>query len=323
VPAKNALLPCGMIGVLSTAIGDTLMVSTSQRARLIMLGTGTPNLEATRFQSSLVIVAPAPRPDLPARAYVLDCGGGALQRLRQAHAKYDESLAPARLTSLFLTHLHPDHTTGLADFIIAPWVEGRTDPLEIIAPTGTIKLVEHLMQAYSVGIGEHRDGLAPIAGEPHAIVRELTNAPIGTLHKNVYQDDWVVVDALRVTHGNLIAYAYRFRTAGGTVVVSGDTGALPAMADFAHEADILVHEVYSAEMLQSRPEAWQTYHRAFHTSTSELGRIISEAQPRQTILTHQLLWGTSPDALLDEIRAHAPTYTGELIYGEDLMLVEV
>ena len=32
---------------------------------------------------------------------------------------------------MLFTHIHSDHTLGLADLIITPWIMGRTDPLKI------------------------------------------------------------------------------------------------------------------------------------------------------------------------------------------------
>ena len=87
------------------------------RTRLVLLGTGNPNLHPDRYQSSLAVIVD----DVP---YIVDCGGGTVQRLSQAqHEKGISALAAPRLSRLFLTHLHPDHTTGLPDFIIALWLE--------------------------------------------------------------------------------------------------------------------------------------------------------------------------------------------------------
>ena len=112
------------------------------RTQVVLLGTGNPNLEPPdRYQSSLAVIVD----DVP---YIVDCGGGTVQRLSQAwHEKGIDALAAEHLTRLFLTHLHPDHTTGLPDFLIALWLE-REDPVHIWGPTGTKALVEHILAGY-------------------------------------------------------------------------------------------------------------------------------------------------------------------------------
>jgi len=275
--------------------------------KLVLLGTGTPNLEHDRSQSALAIV-------LNDEAYLVDCGGGAVQRLAQAAHRHNITpLASARVKRVFLTHLHPDHTVGLADLLIGGWVEGRVEPMHIYGPAGTQKLCDLLLAAHEIGISEHVDGIAPIEGCPRADVTEIEAGVI-------YKGEQVQIEAFRVEHGSLDAFGYKFMAEGKTVVMSGDTCYLPELAQIAMDCDILVHEVCSARMLETRPEEWQRYHRQYHTTTTQLAELVNIARPKWLVLTHQLLWGTTPEALVAEI---TQTYNGEVIYGRDLDVVEV
>lgn len=279
------------------------------RTKLILLGTGTPNILPDRAQSALAII-------VDEQAYIVDCGGAIMQRIAEAQARYDfAALRSENLTRLFLTHLHPDHTTGLPDFIIAPWVLIRDASLQIFAPQGTQTLVDHVLEGYKIGIGEHQHGIAPLNHSLTVEVDEIADTPTAP----IYQDDLVTVTAFRVSHGNLTAYGYRFVTPDKTIVISGDTCPTENLIQHAQNCDILVHEVYSARMLVQRPPAWQAYHRAVHTSTLELAQIATQTQPKLLLLTHQLFWGTSDAELLQEITEH---YAGEVISGQDLMLIE-
>lgn len=270
---------------------------------LVLLGTGTPNILPDRFQSSYAVIVN----DVP---FIVDCGGGTLQRLAQAfHEKRVNALQMPALTRLFLTHLHPDHTTGLADFIVAPWVEGRKETLTIHGPTGTGSLVKHLLEAYSVGIGEHRHGLAPIN---HELVVQVEHLVVG----EIYRDAHVSVEAFRVEHGGLEAYGFKFVTPDGSIVFSGDTCPVDTLIEAARGCDILVHEVYSAARLKQHPVEWQTYHQVVHTSTVELAEIARKAQPKLLVLTHQLFWGQSEEGLLAEV-----THAGKVISGRDLDVI--
>ncbi|MCA9884708.1 MAG: MBL fold metallo-hydrolase [Anaerolineae bacterium] len=272
---------------------------------LILLGTGTPNLHPSRYQSSLVIIAEG-------QPYLVDCGGGTMQRVSRARDQFQlDALDMKRLTRLFLTHLHPDHTTGLPDFLIAPWVLERDAAVEVYGPRGTTHLVDGILSAYEIGIAEHRDGLAPI-NNPLSI-------QTGTISEGrIYQDAALTVDAFPASHGGLEAYSFKFATADKTIVVSGDTSPTEAMLGFAKGCDVLVHEVYSAERLKRRQPDWQRYHSQVHTSTEQLAEIANITRPDVLVMVHQLFWGASEAEILAEVTSR---YDGEVICGHDLQRI--
>jgi ribonuclease BN (tRNA processing enzyme) len=276
------------------------------KTKLVLLGTGTPNILPNRYQSSLAVIVD----DKP---FIVDCGGGTMQRISQAyHEKNIEALAMPKLTHLFLTHLHPDHTTGLADFIIAPWVLDRSEVLQIWGPKGTQSLVDNFLAAYEISIAEHRDGIAPIN---HPLQVEVTEIEAG----QIYQDTNVTVEAIRVSHGGLDAFGYTFTTVDKKIVISGDTCPVDVLIEQAKNCDILVHEVYSAKQFQQRSSAWQAYHSQVHTSTTELAAIANKTHPKLLLLFHQLFWGSTETDLLAEIQS---LYDGEVISGQDLDIFE-
>jgi ribonuclease Z len=132
----------------------------------------------------------------------------------------------------------------------------------------------------------------------------------------VFGDSRVAVTAFAVRHGAWKqAFGYRFVTPDRTIVISGDTAPTDAIASACDGCDILIHEVYSTAGFATRPPAWQNYHRAYHTSSSELGALAARARPKLLVLYHQLFWGTSEDALLAEVRQ---VYPGKVVSGHDL-----
>ncbi len=123
--------------------------------------------------------------------------------------------------------------------------------------------------------------------------------------------------AIQVPHGSWEhAYAYRFEGPDRTIVISGDTSPTEAIVEACDGCDVLVHEVYSAERFATRPPEWQRYHRAFHTSTTELAELARRARPGLLVLYHQLFWGTDDEGLVREIRAAG--YAGAVRSGRDL-----
>lgn len=137
----------------------------------------------------------------------------------------------------------------------------------------------------------------------------------------IYEDELITVDAFAVDHGDTWdAYGFRFVTADGVIVISGDTRPVPALLKACKDYDILLHEVYSAAGFKKRPPDWQRYHSHMHTSTEELAEIASETKPGLVVMTHLLLWGRSETELLAEV-AHG--YKGEIVCANDLDVFEL
>jgi len=90
------------------------------KTTLTLLGTGSPGCFPNVYQTSMTLV-------VDETPIVIDCGGGTVQRLASACAAGQPTLAWGNLKTLILTHLHPDHSAGLADFIISTWIRGRQD----------------------------------------------------------------------------------------------------------------------------------------------------------------------------------------------------
>ena len=120
--------------------------------QVVMLGTGTPGPDPQRSGPSTAIVVN----DMP---YIVDAGTGVVRRAAAARDKGVKALEPTNLRIAFLTHLHADHTLGLPDLILTPWIMGRKEALELYGPAGTREMVEHILQAYDVDIKVRTEGL--------------------------------------------------------------------------------------------------------------------------------------------------------------------
>ncbi len=271
--------------------------------RVVVLGTGTPNADPDRSGPAVAIV-------VGGDAYLVDAGPGIVRRA--ALAQRDDSipaLEAPRLRRVFLTHLHSDHTTGLPDLILDPWVLGRTQPLEVYGPPGTARMVRLIEEAYSEDVDVRLHG-----GEPSNKTGWAADARDVSAGQ-VYRDSNITVTAFDVSHGGWKhAFGYIFQTADRKIVVSGDTGPSEAVVRACNGCDVLVHEVYSLDRLQTRSPEWQKYHRAFHTSTEELGELATRARPKLLVLYHQLYWGDTDAGLLRQVRAK---FSGPLVSARD------
>ena len=84
-----------------------------------MLGTGTPRPDPERSGPATAIVANG-------TPYLVDFGPGVVRRVAAAYRNGVTAFGPAgaELRTIFLTHLHADHTAGYPDLIFTPWISG-------------------------------------------------------------------------------------------------------------------------------------------------------------------------------------------------------
>ena len=274
----------------------------TSKTQVILLGTGTPNADPQRSGPAVLIVCRG-------QPYLVDFGPGVVRRAAAAFLAHVPELDVSRINHVFCTHLHSDHTAGYADLIFTPAVLGRSLPLEVYGPPGIKKMTDFLLQAYSEDIRERIEGLEP--AEPAAYQVQAVEITAGIVYKDVY----VQVEAFEVRHGSWPAYAFRFTTPEGCIVISGDTAPVESMLKKSRGCDILVHEVYSSKGFENRTPEWQKYHSQVHTSAEELGELASQTRPGLLVLYHQLFWGVTEEELLSEVQKF---YEGRVVCGADL-----
>ncbi|MCB0122123.1 MAG: GNAT family N-acetyltransferase, partial [Caldilineaceae bacterium] len=210
------------------------------KTQVVLLGTGTPNPDPERHGSAVAVVVQDNEHGKKRRsqAYLVDAGPGIVRRAADAATRGIDALAMPRLTRLFLTHHHSDHTAGLPDLMLLPWVLERNETLVIYGPVGTQAMVDHLLAAYAEDIRERREGLEPSNDQGYRV--EVHEYEAG----EIYRDDLVRVEAFRVQHGSWPAFGLRFTADDRTVVISGDTRPFAELATHYQGCDVLVHEVY-------------------------------------------------------------------------------
>src|ERR1700689_4509767 len=269
---------------------------------LVLLGTaGAPMPVAGRAGISSALI-------VDERVLVIDCGRGS------PSAFADAGLDFPRLEAVFLTHLHADHTGDLAGMLLYPW-GGRTGPNGPLAPVrvygpsrpetvpdgdaafhrettihperpapGSADLVESILAGYAYHLNiMPLDCFMPDAG---ALVRAIDiqlPPPVGgsaQVPVVVLDDDSVRVTAVAGTHGRAIpALGYRFDTADGSGVFSGDTRVNEDVIALASGADILVHQVADLDYLRLHGMDGAELGRmhALHTDVTEVGGVAERA----------------------------------------------
>ena len=285
------------------------------RTKIVFLGTGTPNPVPERSGPGAAVV-------VDDRAYIIDCGVGIVRRAEQARQLGVAALEAEKLAHCFLTHLHSDHTIGLADLMLTPWVLERKEHLKLVGPQGTKSMVDHLAAAYAEDMIARRDGLEEATPEGYMIdCTEIGEDGV------VFEDNLVKVTAFEVIHPPFKAYGYKFETPDKTIVFSGDTTPCENLIKHAKDCDVLVHEVYSSTGILQRTPKWYKYHTNVHTSSIDLGKIANEAGAKMVIFYHQLFMlnvneaSTQTDVdnreqeMIDQVKEN---FSGEVYSAKDL-----
>jgi ribonuclease BN (tRNA processing enzyme) len=300
-----------ILGIL--ALVPSVAFAQTPRTQIVMLGTGTPIPDPDRSGPAVAVI-------VDTVAYLFDAGTGVVRRASAAGRTGIKAFAPRaaspqsqfspRFDRVFITHLHSDHTLGLADVIFTPWIQGRRAPLDIYGPPGTKRLVNGILDGNTEDIAERiaaSGGPSPEGWK--SIVHEISDGV-------AFQDSRVTVTAFAVPHaGWKYAFGYRIQTPDRLIVISGDARANPNIAAQCRGCDVLIHEVYSDAGFATLPSARQAYHAQAHTSATQLGDIATQAAPKLLILYHQLFFGSSDDTLLGEVRSK---FSGRVVSAKDL-----
>src|SRR5579863_7369224 len=124
---------------------------------LVTVGTGTVAPSALR-------TAPCHWVERGRLKILFDCGAGALHRLAEFGLPWEQ------VTHVVISHFHADHFGELPMLVFAlryAAVPPRADPLVILGPAGTVRLVKALAQGFGpwlldpgfpIGVLDLRDG---------------------------------------------------------------------------------------------------------------------------------------------------------------------
>lgn len=276
--------------------------------RVTLLGSGMPSPDPLRFGPATLIEAGSQR-------ILVDAGRGATMRLFQL------GIPIGSIDLLLLTHFHSDHVAGLPDIWLTGWLGGkfggRTRPMRVLGPEGTLHLTRHLGEAFSADIviriadeGLPADGARIDAGE---FERD------GVIHDR----DGLRITCFEVDHGDKIkpAFGYRFDYAGKSAVLSGDTRYCENLIAHAHGVDLLVHEVAMTRPASMDIERIRRV-MGHHSTPADAARVFARCAPKLAVYNHLVLIGdgvNAPPTVQELIDATRQEYEGAFVVGEDLM----
>jgi ribonuclease BN (tRNA processing enzyme) len=210
---------------------------------------------------------------------LVDIGGDTPTALVKA------GVAAGAIPTLLISHLHPDHVSGLPDFLWGEITAHRKEPLTIVGPDGDQRFP-------GIATFLHR-----LFGEEGAFVgmqgvldgsdMPLDIRSVPTSRKEVLQvadRSGVKIFTYPVSHGKAPSIAFRIDGGDFRIVFGGDQAYLdPGFAGFAMKADILILHAIANEQVATEPLA------GIVGVPGDLGQTALRSQAKHVILSHLML----------------------------------
>ena len=251
---------------------------------------------------------------------VLDHGPGAAHRLLQA------GRAPEDVSHAFFTHLHYDHIADYPRLVLQRWDQaaGHRPELQVKGPAPIKRVTDQLFgqdgvydldltartsHQASLDVYELRGGVMPRV-RPAPIVEEVVVGDV------ISGNGWTARIGQAVHfQPYLECLAYRFETAEGSIVYSGDSGGvLDSMIELARDCDVLIHMCHFA--VGNEPNEFFRKTQGGHLDVAE---IAQQAGAKTLVITHMPPPLDAPGVLERMVHEMHEVYSGTIIIGRDLM----
>ena len=209
--------------------------------------------------------------------------------------------------------IHAENPSPGTHDLVASIVAGMAADLNIRVRSEGVPDIRQFFQAHDIVV-------------PAGVVKDPNTDPAPPMEPFVvWQDARVKVSAILVPHGLVYPnFAYRFDTAAGSVVFSGDTAVSDNLVKLARGADILVHEaidpawvdhIVGAKPWDARQQALATQLLHAHATPIEVGDVATLAGVKTLVLSH-LVPGDAP---AEHWLQASQTFKGPVVLGQDLM----
>ncbi len=289
----------------------------------VTLGTrGGPVASPTRSQPSNLLVAGG-------KNYLVDVGDGSAGQLAK------KGLQTTMLEGVFISHLHFDHTGGLAAILGLRFQTNPKNKLKVFGPPGTREMIDGLIMSMKPGATANYG----VEGAPAANPRDQVEV-VELRDTNTVALDGMNVSVRKNSHysfkpgGDMDrrfeALSYRFDLPGRSIVYTGDTGPSKAVEELAKDADLLVAEMMDVEMMiglvrlanPNMPdkiakgmEAHMTKH---HLLPKDVGEMAARAGVKAVVVTH--FAGIEPNnpGHMPYLGTIAEHYNGPVVIANDM-----
>ncbi|MCI1754262.1 MAG: ribonuclease Z [Flavobacteriales bacterium] len=281
------------------------------------LGTGAALAARGRYPSAQLL-------NIRERLYLVDCGEGTQERLRQAGINFGS------IARVLVSHMHGDHYLGLMGLISSMHLQGRTTALYLHGPAELREVIElqlrvsrtYLRFPLHYATHEHRTG-APVFTDNRVEVTALALDHRLECTGYLFREAPLPRKLRRDKLEQIPLYARKAVKAGehltlpdGSVVPNAeltldappqrvyaycsDTAYAPQLADALRGVDLLYHEATFTEALAARAKETK------HSTARQAGMLAKEAGVKKLLLGHFSSRYKSAEELVMEAREVFP-----------------
>lgn len=266
---------------------------------------------------------------------IFDAGEGTQRNLLNA------KIGLNRDTTIFITHMHGDHSIGLLGILQTMSMYDRSLPVNVFGPKGIIEFVKENMRllgfglTYDLHIKEVKEGII-VKTDEYAVrackglhtatnyaylLEEFPRSGIFYPEKaeklGIPKDKWGILQ-----HGKKVRIGGKVfepsdvtgpQRPGRRIGISGDTRPMEKFVKFFNGADLLIFDsTFNDEHSELAVER-------FHSTAKEAAELAKKAGVKKLILTHFSSRYKDVSGLVDEARKIHP----DTIAAEDMMRVSV
>jgi ribonuclease Z len=305
---------------LQIQLQEKLLPDFHEHLKVVLLGTGTPRAFYGRAKSGVAVLAGN-------KTFLFDCGGATVDQLIKA------GIMPQRISDVFFTHHHSDHNSGFFDVFITSWrthvlpdqvFEGRSGAMNVYGPVTTKDIIGKMSAGFDFDMNL-RVTYNLSSGEGAKINYFENNEGIA------YNKDGIKITAFEVDHRPVYpAIAYKIEYNGKSAVISGDTIPVDNMVKYSQGVDLLVHESYNKEWLDTLIAKYPEHADGlrnpakYHSTTLQVAEIAKKAGVKHLVMTHHIpAPAANAEAEEQYIQGMRDIYQGKITMGRDLMEFEL
>lgn len=248
---------------------------------------------------------------------LFDCGEGTQRQMMLRKVNF------SKVKAIFLTHVHGDHTIGVAGLVRTLSLHKREAPLEIFIPKGHEGAIQKLIDFDSPKLS-YKINIRPMAGgtvykgKGYSVKAFKLLHTVPTYGLSFEEDPRMRFDSKKAERLGIKGEMYSKLAKGGRIRVNGkvimlssvakkqdgrkvvyatDTRPAKATESAARNANLLVHEATYSDKLKGLAM------ERMHSTALECARIAKRAKVNSLVLTHISARYRNESELLDEAKA--------------------
>lgn len=205
------------------------------------------------------------------RLFLLDCGEGTQQRIRQEHLSF------VKIEAVFISHIHGDHCFGLFGLLSTMSLYHRVAPLHIFGPQNLGPIIKFYLSYFGQDLGYEivfhpltAKSPVVIAGVPAMTTKNVTVTAFPLNHKmDCYGYRFDEIVSPRRNPWKPRSYAY-----------VSDTAPFPELASYVKDVDLLYHEATYPAGMEDKAQQY------YHSTSLQAAQCARDAGARQLIIGH-------------------------------------